>query len=83
MEPIKPPKTIKIYQLIRQTGMSFTSAGSSSSSITASLGIGFYLSLQEAEQNRTMEVLKDTSTGINKPKWHVFELEFPNPAYEE
>jgi hypothetical protein len=82
VESIKPPKTIKIYQLVRQTGISFTNAGGSSSA-SASLGIGFYPSLQEAEQNRTMEVLKDTSSGINKPKWHVFELEFPNPAYEE
>jgi hypothetical protein len=83
MEPIKPPKTIKLYQLVRQTGMSFTTTGGSSSA-SASLGIGFYPSLQEAEQNRTMEVLKDTSSGgINKPRWHVFELEFPNPAYEE
>ena len=82
MESIKPPKTIKIYQLVRQIGISFTNAGGSSSA-SASLGIGFYPSLQEAEQNRTMEVLKDTSSGINKPKWHVFELEFPNPAYEE
>jgi hypothetical protein len=82
MEPIKPPKTIKIYQLIKQTGMSFTNAGVGSSA-SASLGIGFYPTLPEAEQNRTMEVLKDTTSGINKPKWHVFELEFPNPAYEE
>ena len=82
MESIKPPKTIKLYQLVRQTGMSFANTGSTSSS-SVGLGIGFYLSLQEAEQNRTMEVLKDTTSGINKPRWHVFELEFPNPAYEE
>ena len=82
MEPIKPPKTLKIYQLIKQTGVAFSNTGGSSSS-SASLGIGFYPSLQEAEQNRTMEVLKDTTSGNSKPKWHVFELEFPNPAYEE
>ena len=82
MEPLKPAKTIKIYQLIKQTGMSFTNTGTGSSA-SASLGIGFYPSLQEAEHNRTLEVLKDTTTGINKPKWHVFELELPNPAYEE
>ena len=80
MEPIKPPKTLKVYQLIRQTGLNFTTTGSSS---TVSLGLGFYSTLQEAEHNRTLELLKDTSTGSGKPKWHVFELEFPNPAYEE
>lgn len=79
MEPIRAPKTIKIYQLIRQTGMTFTGSGSG----TSGLGIGFYSTLQEAEHNRTMELLKDTTTGINKPKWHIWELDIPNPAYEE
>ena len=77
MEPIKAPKTIKVYQLIRQTGMSMTSAGIG----TAGLGTGFYSTQSDAEQNRTMEILKDTSTGVNKPKFHLFELEMPNPAY--
>ena len=80
MEPIKPPKTIKIYQLTRQTGMNFSVTGSSSS---AGLGLGFYPTLQEAEHNRTLELLKDTSTGINKARWHIWELDIPNPAYEE
>ena len=79
MEPIKPPKTIKIYQLIRQTGMMFSGSGSG----TTGLGVGFYSTLQEAEHNRTMELLKDTTTGINKPRWHIWELDIPNPAYEE
>ena len=80
MEPIKPPKTLKIYQLMRQTGMNFSNAVASS---PAGLGSGIFPSLQEAEHNRTLEVLKDTTTGINKPRWHIFELEIPNPAYEE
>lgn len=79
MEPIKPPKTLKVYQLIRQTGMNFTYGGSG----TPNVGVGFYSTLQEAEHTRTLEALKDTTTGINKPRWHVFELEFPNPVYEE
>ena len=80
MQPIPAPKTLKIYQLVRQTGLNFSPTGTSGA---MSLGIGFYSTLQEAEQNRTMELLKDTSTGINKPRWHVFELEVPNPAYSE
>ena len=80
MEPIKPPKTLKLYQLIKQTGMTFASGGGSGGQ---SYGIGFYSTLQEAEHNRTVELLKDTASGTSKPKWHVFELEFPNPAYEE
>ena len=82
MEPIKPPKIIKIYQLVKQTGMSLSNTGTSSSS-SAGLGIGFYSTLHEAEHNRTMELLKDTTSGSNKPKWHIWELDIPNPAYEE
>jgi hypothetical protein len=79
MESIKAPKTIKVFQLIRQTGLTFGLTGSSPNS----LGVGFYSTLQEAEHNRTMELLKDTSSGTSKPKFHVFELDFPNPAYTE
>jgi hypothetical protein len=70
---------MKVYQLVRQTGLNFTTTGSGSGT---SLGVGFYYTLQEAEHNRTLEVLKDTTTGT-KPKFHVFEIEVPNPAYQE
>lgn len=79
MDPIKPPKTIKIYQLVRQTGMNLSTSGSGSNG----LGVGFYSTQQEAEHNRTIEALKDTTTGPSKPKWHIWELNVPNPAYEE
>jgi hypothetical protein len=59
--------------------MMFSGSGSG----TTGLGVGFYSTLQEAEHNRTMELLKDTTTGINKPRWHIWELDIPNPAYEE
>lgn len=75
---MKPPKIVKIYQLVRQSGMMFNAVGSSGAH---SLGIGFYNTMTEAEHNRTMEVLKDTSTP--KSKYHVFELDVPNPAYQE
>jgi hypothetical protein len=78
VEPIKAPKTLKVYQLIKQTGLNFSYSG-----VGATLGVGFYATLQEAEHNRTLELLKDTTSGNSKPQWHVFELEFPNPAYEE
>ena len=79
MEPISPPRTMKVYQLVKQSGLNFTTTGSSG---PVSLGLGFYSTLQEAEHNRTLEVLKDTTTGT-KPRFHVFELEVPNPAYQE
>ena len=81
MEPIKPPKTLKVYALIKQTGATFSYTSGSSSNV--SLGLGFFVSQQEAEHSRTVEVLKDTTTGANKPQFHVFELEFPNPIYQE
>lgn len=81
MESIKPPKTFKVYTLIKQTGVSFTYTSGSSNSAT--LGLGFFTTLQEAEHNRMIEVLKDTTTSTTKPKFHIFELEVPNPVYEE
>ena len=81
MEALKPPKTLKVYSLIKQSGASFTYTGGSNS---PSIGVGFYLSRDEAEHHRTIEVLKDTTTsGSMKPKFHIFELEFPNPIAEE
>lgn len=74
MQPLQPPKTIKVFQLLKQSGLYFSSAGSSSN---ANIGLGFYLSREEAEQNRTMEVLKNG----NGVEYHIFELEIPNPAY--
>lgn len=78
MEPIKPPRTLRVYTLIKQSGLNFTYCTSGSSG----MGMGFYLSQQEAEHQRTLEVLKDTTTGI-KPHWHLFEIEVPNPACPE
>jgi len=76
MQPLTPPKTIKVFQLLKQNGLYFSAAGNSSN---ANIGMGFYLSREEAEQNRTMEVLKN-SNGV---EYHIFELEIPNPAYRE
>ena len=76
MEPIPPPKTFKVYTLIKQTGLMFNYVGYSTNH---SLGIRFFMTLQEAEHSRTLELLKETSGS----KYHVFELEIPNPAYQE
>lgn len=79
MESIKPPKTLKFYQLIRMTintGICFSPAGNSSGIF---IGNGFFKTLEEAELNRVLEALKDTDSN----SYHVFELEFPNPLYQE
>ena len=40
-----------------------------------SIGIGFYLTRDEAEHQRTLEVLKSKTD----EDFYVFELEIPNP----
>ena len=77
MEPLPIPKTITLYALIRQSGLSFAPTGMASST-PSTLGTGFFLNKLEAEHNRTLEILKDSTL-----KFHIFELEFPNPAYKE
>ena len=79
MQPLQAPKTIKVFQLLKQSGLYFSSAGSSSN---ANIGLGFYLTRDEAEQQRTLEVLKN-STSNDSVQYHIFELEIPNPAYRE
>lgn len=79
MEPIKPPKIMKVYTLIKQSGLTLTYVGFSTASV--SVGTGFFLTQTEAELHRTIELLKDTTSP--RPLYHVFELEIPNPAYQE
>lgn len=81
MEPLPIPKTLKVYQLIRvatKTSLNFSTTGTAAAG-AAYIGSGFYLTQSEAEQNRTLETLKDTDGS----KFYVFELEIPNPAYRE
>ena len=81
MQPLKPPKTIKVYQLLRRNGMVHSTVASSSSVNGLSLGSGFFLSQHDAEMHRTMEILKLTSTDTSE--FFIFELELPNPVYKE
>lgn len=79
MEPIKPLPTFKVYAVIKQSGLQMSYVYGSGSSVT--FGAGFYGSREEAEQLRTLEILKETTQGT--AKFHVFELEIPNPVYQE
>jgi len=78
MQSLPVPKTVKVYQLLRQSGMIFTLSGTGGDG----LGTGFYLNKDEAEHNRTMCVLKEPA-GSTNVVYHVFELEIPNPIYKE
>ena len=84
MEPIRPPRTIKVYSLIKmatKTGLNISYCGTAPAGGANYIGTGMYLTLQEAEHMRTLESLKDTDGGTNS--YHVFELELPNPVYKE
>ena len=62
-----------------KSGLNISACGTSPASNYA--GTGVYLTLQDAEHQRTLETLKDTEGGTNS--YHIFELEFPNPVYRE
>lgn len=74
MKPEFPPETIKVYSLVKRTEMLFSYTGGASSQ---NIGYGFYTTRQEAEHNRTLEVLR-LKDGDNS-EFYVFELEIPNP----
>ena len=80
MAPLDPPPTYQVYTVIKQTGMSMSYVYVSMPN-SLNFGSGFYGTRHEAEQARTFEMLKDNS--VPKPRYHVFELEVPNPAYQE
>ena len=75
MKSIEQPDTIKVYELVKQTGYVLSLVGSTTAVQT--LGIGFYMTQQEAEHNRTIEILKNT---LPQTYFHIFELEIPNIA---
>jgi hypothetical protein len=79
MEPLSPAKTIKVYMLLKRSGMMHSAAAISSSTIP--LGSGFFISQHDAEMHRTMEILKLPNT--DPSEFFVFELELPNPVYKE
>jgi hypothetical protein len=81
MEPLKPPKTMKYYQLLRRSGLALFNVTGSSNINGMSLGPGFFMTQHDAEMHRTMEILK-LSSGDNS-EFFIYELELPNPVYKE
>lgn len=79
MQPIKPLPTFKVYAVLKQTGLNLTYVYGAGSNVT--FGPGFYGTREEAEQLRTLELLKSTDTAHSE--YHVFELEIPNPVYKK
>jgi hypothetical protein len=81
MEPLKPPKTIKYYQLLKRHGLMLSNVVSSSTINGVAVGSGFFISQHDAEMHRTMETLRLTES--DNYEFFIFELELPNPAYKE
>ena len=79
MLPLPPDPTLKVYLLLRQTGLSFAPCGYSSNTLPGS--IGFYTTRNEAEIARTHEILMSADRSSND-QFHVFELDIPNAAYQ-
>jgi hypothetical protein len=78
-KPLEQPDTHKVYMLLKQTGAYFVPVSSSTTSVTGtSIGVGFFWSQNDAEQHRTMEILKLQPSDASV--FHVFELEVPNLA---
>ena len=75
MQALPAPETMNLYMLLRQTGMCFCPITIG----TPSLGTGMFATRGEAEMARTVEYLRDTTTGS---VLHVFELTIPNPAFK-
>ena len=80
MKPLDPPEFITMYILVQQNSSSlyFSTTGTAGSGV--SYGSGFYGSREDAEKARTVAVLADKNDPANK--FHIFELEFPNPAHK-
>lgn len=79
MEPLLAPKTIEVYMLLKQTGLTFAPVTMGANS----LGMGFYYTSKEAEHQRTMEIIREESAAGPKAKFHIFELTVPNPVYKK
>jgi len=78
MLPLEPEPTLKVYLLLKQTGLSFAPCGYSSNSLPSS--IGFYTTRNEAEIARTHELLMSVDRS-DHAQYHIYELDIPNVAY--
>ena len=77
MRPMPVEPFLKVYLLLRQNGTYLSPTGYDSS---AGLGNGFFLSRADAEMVRTREILALKSD--NTDKFHIYEIEIPNPAHQ-
>lgn len=73
-------KTLKVYFLMRQEGLQLGITNASESGPLSS-SLGFFLSRDIAEMNRTAAYL--SLPAGSRAQFHVFPLTIPNPAYKD
>jgi hypothetical protein len=81
MKALEAPEFLTFYVLVQQssTSLYFTTTGSGTSASTGiTYGTGFFSTRDDAEKARTVALLADKTGNI----FHIFELEFPNPAHK-
>lgn len=81
MKPIEAPEYLTFYALVQQssTSLFFSTTGTTVSAGATSFGSGFYGTRDDAEKARTFAILNDKTGAL----FHIFELDFPNPAYQK
>lgn len=80
MKPLDPPENLTFYVLMKQssTSLYFTTSGTTVTAGQPSYGTGFYATRDDAEKARTYAIMTEKTDD----RYHIFELEFPNPAYK-
>ncbi len=80
MKSLDPPEYLTFWVLFSQSGTNlyFSTTGTNVTPGAPSFGTGFYATRDEAEKARTFAILNDKTD----TRFHIFELEFPNPAYK-
>lgn len=76
MKPVTPSSHVSVFMLAKQTGATLCPVGFQAG---LNWGTGMFTTLLAAEHQRLVEMLSDTTNS----KYHIFELEIPNPAYEQ
>jgi hypothetical protein len=78
MKSLAAPENLVFYLLVSQSSSSLFFSTHSVNHSNMSYGSGFYASRDEAEKARTLAILGDKAGNT----YHIFELEFPNPAHK-
>jgi hypothetical protein len=76
VKSLDAPEFMTFYLLVNQSSSQLYFSLTSGTSTTTH-GTGFFSTRDEAEKARTVAILADKTDA----KFHIFELDFPNPAY--